>query len=104
MGRVVDVRLDAVRSLVGVHSHGVEAQLVENRGRIPLGRRSDVAALGVGDRYQVVGNRGERRLQQRIAVGPHRFIEGQVRLVRADEVGRRLDDAPHEALETVAIL
>ena len=78
---------DRVRAHVGVDGHGVgergdlAGSQADPRLRVGLGRRGDVAALGVGDHQQaVLVRRAADGLQRRQAVAAEQLEQGDLRL------------------------
>ena len=78
---------------VRVDGHGVGAVAVERLAGVVLGRRADVAALGVEHEHDVgvaLADVAADRFQLRL--GPLRGEVGDLRLERAHEVGGGVDD------------
>jgi hypothetical protein len=89
-------RLESVSPEIRADGDRVRAQAVEHRAGVRLGGVPDVAPLGVEQHGDVARDGGDelaQQLESRAEVG---FEEGDVRLVAADEVGRRFDDAVQE--------
>ena len=77
---------------VGINSRGIELVNVEERSGVKTGGVSDVAALGVGDDRDVLGDRAQGLEHDLHAAHAERLEEGEVGLVGADEVAGGVDD------------
>ena len=85
-----------VAAEIRVDGDGVEAEVVEEGAGVGFRRVADVAALAVADDGDVARDGRERFAQDAVALLAQRLIEGEVRLVGADEVARRVDDGAIE--------
>ena len=92
-----EVRHHRVAAEIRVDRDGMRAVPGERLAGVVLGRRSDVAALGVEDQRDVgilLADVGAEPLE--LGLGALRREERDLRLERADEVGGGVDDRPAE--------
>ncbi len=97
-----EVRHDRVASEIRVDGDGMRAVPGERLTRVVLGRRPDVAALGVEDQRDVrilLADVGAEPLE--LGFGALRREERDLWLERADEVGGGVDDRPAELPDRV---
>ena len=99
-------RGDAVFAQVGAEGDGVDVELFEAGSGVGGCGRADVAALGVEKHRDVRWNGGNGGAQEVHAGPAEGFVEGDVGLVAADEVGGGCDDGfvPRQQGVAVAFL
>ena len=84
--------IDGVAPHIGAQGDRVAAEAAEEGGRVGLGGRVDIAALGVEDDGYAVRNEGDGFFEGLEARGAEGLVEGEVRLIGGRIGSGRLDD------------
>src|SRR5579875_3016844 len=74
-------RLHAVVAEIGLHRHGITAELLEDGRGIGAGRVPDITALGIGNHWHLRWDSRQDLAQQRPPLRSKSLKKGQVRLV-----------------------
>ena len=93
---------DAVLAQIGAERYRIHAEFFEAGARVGRGGGADVAPFGVQEHGDMRGDGGDGLAQEGHAGLPQGFIEGDVGLVTADQIGGGLDDGAIPAQQRVA--